>query len=85
MSYENYLDIEKLSARSGLSLATLHRLKRAGKIPFFQPAGKGGRILFPPDAIERAGRSATDVPPKVEPAVNSRQHLSGRMPEWMKP
>ena len=42
-----YLTVDELSARTGLSLSSLHRLKKQGRIPFFQPAGKGGRLLFP--------------------------------------
>ena len=48
--------IEELSEHSRLSIATIHRLKRAGKIPFFQPSGKGGRLLFPANAIEAQRR-----------------------------
>jgi predicted DNA-binding transcriptional regulator AlpA len=32
--HKAYLNIDELSRRAGLSLATLWRLKRAGKIPF---------------------------------------------------
>ncbi len=35
-----YLDINELSARTGLSVATLHRLKNNGRIPCYQPSGK---------------------------------------------
>src|SRR5687768_6450886 len=46
--------IHELSRHSRLSVSTLHRLKKAGRLTYFQPAGKGGRLLFPADAIERA-------------------------------
>lgn len=79
-----YLTIDELSRRSGLSASTLHRLKNAGKIPFFQPAGKRGRLLFPADAIEQSARS---VPPRDEqPAVaDARKRLSGPQPKWLQP
>jgi hypothetical protein len=77
-----YLDIDELSARTGMSLATINRLKRVGKIVFYQPAGKGGRVLFPPDAIERAGSSpnGTPEPPAVD---DTKKHLAGPRPAWM--
>jgi hypothetical protein len=49
-----YLSKRQLIARSGLSASTIQRYKDAAKIPFFQPAGAGGKLLFPPDAIELA-------------------------------
>ena len=77
------LTIAELSARSRLSLATIHRLKRDGKIPFFQPAGKGGRLLFPSDAIERAGAFQVDtVPPVSTPVPIEPTRLSGPQPKW---
>ena len=38
------------------------RLKHNGRIPCHQPAGKHGKLLFPPDAIERARRSEPSSP-----------------------
>jgi excisionase family DNA binding protein len=52
----NYVTKKELAARTGLSKSTIQRLKEAGKIPFFQPHGDGGRVLYPHDAIERACR-----------------------------
>jgi predicted DNA-binding transcriptional regulator AlpA len=75
-----YLDIEDLVALSGLSRATIWRLKRAGKIPYFQPSGKNGRVLFPPDAIERMGESAESQSPTNSP---SEEKLPGPSPSWM--
>jgi hypothetical protein len=49
-----YLTREQLSERSGLSASTIHRYKRDGKIPFFQPGGGGAKVLYPPSAIECA-------------------------------
>jgi len=67
-----------------LSIPTLHRLKRQGKLPFFQPAGKGGRLLFPPDAIERC--AAADFSEQITlftPAAKPPRQLSGPRPGWM--
>lgn len=80
----HYLTIDELSRRSGLSTSTLHRLKNAGKIPFFQPAGKCGRLLFPADAIEQSARSLPAL--DTESAVaDPPKRLSGRLPRWMQP
>lgn len=77
-----YLDINELSTRTGLSPATLHRLKDRGRIPYYQPSGKGGRLLFPPDAIERI--SATHEQSRSDSSeTGPRKHLSGRCPAWM--
>jgi len=75
-----YLTVAELSRRSGLSLATLHRLKAAGKIPFYQPGGKGARLLFPPDAIERAAHAGES---QHSTTTNVPQHLAGPRPGWM--
>lgn len=81
----SYLDIDELIVRAGLSRATIWRLKRAGKIPFFQPGGKGGRVKFPEDAIEPAGRCETpsSVPDDAESVSSER--LPGPRPQWMSP
>jgi excisionase family DNA binding protein len=81
-----YLTVEELSRRSGLSTSTLHRLKKADKIPFFQPAGKGGRLLFPADAIEQAARLDQPESEYQRPsAAESPKRLSGQLPKWMQP
>jgi excisionase family DNA binding protein len=79
-----YLNIDELSTQTGLSTATIHRLKNQGKIPFYQPAGKRGRLLFPADAIERAAHAA-EQPLPAPPTVEDRPHLSGPPPAWMRP
>jgi excisionase family DNA binding protein len=68
--------IADLSATSGLSVSTIRRLAREGRIPFVQPSGKGGKLLFPPDAIERSSLAA---------CLNSHSsaRLAGPPPSWM--
>jgi predicted DNA-binding transcriptional regulator AlpA len=81
---QTYLDIHALSAQTGLSTSTIHRLKKQGRIPFFQPAGKGGKVLFSPDVIEQ--NSSLSVSPKPPEAKLAPQHhrLSGPTPAWMR-
>jgi len=76
------LTVQEFIAKSRLSAATIHRLKDQGKIPYFQPAGKGGRLLFPADAIEQA---ASEAAKPSSPPDENRPHLSGPPPTWMRP
>jgi hypothetical protein len=77
------LTIEELSLKYQVSVATIHRLKRAGRIPYFQPSGKGGALRFPADALERAG-CANRIAPAVPSEAESPRRLSGSTPTWMK-
>jgi hypothetical protein len=92
-----YLTKHQLVARSGLSASTVQRYKDAGKIPFFQPGGPGGKLLFPPDAIEAARRQslteqialpADTTSASAEHArrtageTQGRHELRGRRPRW---
>jgi excisionase family DNA binding protein len=87
-SAKTFLTREELSARTGLSVSTIHRLKRAHLIPFYQPGGKGSRVLFPPNAIEVANRANPDDISTVsqeatvpsEPVLPKR--LPGPRPRW---
>lgn len=78
------LTIKELSVLCRLSLPTLHRLKRDGKIPFYQPAGKGGRLLFPSDAIERATKAVGLPAAHPSGSQEAPPHLSGPVPSWLK-
>jgi hypothetical protein len=60
-----YLSPAEFSRRSGLSLATVHRYLKGGKIPFRQPGGPCTRILIPVDALESASAGAIDAGPDL--------------------
>ena len=77
------LTLSEFSAHSRLSPATIHRLKDAGKIPFIQPAGKGGKLLFPINAIELMATPQLDRP-SVPAAASGGDgvRLSGPRPKW---
>jgi len=81
------VNIDELGRRSGLSISTLHRLRKAGKIPSFQPGGKGARVLFPADAIEQStGMTSSGGAAQVaDVEANSPERLSGPRPSWMRP
>ena len=79
-----FLTVSELSARSGLSSSTIHRLKATGKIPYYQPAGRGGTVLFPPDAIERTVAEAPTPTSQPSAPVDAQpRRLSGPRPAWM--
>ena len=80
---KRYLDVDELANRSGLSPATIWRLKAAGKIPFYQPAGKGGRVTFPLDALERTGQTETPTIPRETADRAPPEKLPGPRPQWM--
>jgi excisionase family DNA binding protein len=75
MAEKTLISITELSYTNGLSISTIRRLVRRGQIPFVQPSGKGGKLLFPPDAVERSGLAAN--------ASVSPGRLAGRPPSWM--
>ena len=78
LSEPHWLTISELSAQSRLSVSQLRRLAKAGRIPFLQPGGPGGKLLFPPDALLKA-----NDPPQESAGVSVRpQH--GRRPNWLK-
>ena len=78
------LTIQELSRRSRLSIATIHRLKKAERIPYFQPSGKGGRLLFPVDAIERSGDRKFRAAETGQNDTPGDQRLPGPRPAWMR-
>lgn len=75
---KHYVTKHELAARTGLSAATIQRLKDQGRIPFFQPAGKGGKLLFPPDAVERALSAVSES----SIAPTGTKPLAGPAPRW---
>lgn len=79
--HSSYLTIHELSAKTKFSVSQLRRLARQGRIPCFQPGGKGGKLLFPPDAIEQY--LADDPHLDGDSAPKSTKPLSGRLPAWM--
>lgn len=74
-----YLHINELSQITGFSITQIRRLVAAKKIPFFQPGGKGGKLLFPENAIECCLTDSV-----TPPADETDKPLPGRRPKWMK-
>lgn len=79
------LTLQEFSDLSRLSPATIHRLKRLGKIPFFQPSGPRGKLLFPTDAVEQAAQAiGGQTSPALSDAAKVKAYLSGPRPAWMR-
>lgn len=75
-SRHTLLTIQELSNRSGVPVVTLRRWVRQGRIPYLQPAGHGGRLLFQPDALGRSQVQSTAQQTSATPP------LSGPQPKW---
>lgn len=78
---QRYLTIQELARQSTLSVSTLRRLFRKGKIEGFQPGGPRSRILFPVDAIERMHTPNLEKPANPIPASPTVQR--GPRPKWL--
>jgi excisionase family DNA binding protein len=76
-----YLDIDELAQRTGLPVSTLWRLKHRGRIPFFQPGGKGARVKFPANALELAAAEVQQTTRDAEVPPSTEQ-LPGPRPKW---
>ncbi|MGZ0173050.1 MAG: hypothetical protein ACKVHE_26235 [Planctomycetales bacterium] len=74
---EQLLTIKEFSQQSRYSVTQIRRLVNAGRIPFLQPGGRGGRLLFQPGALLSAQEPHEPLcaEPKVRP-------MSGRKPKW---
>lgn len=84
------LSYEEVSARTGLSLSTLRRRVKEGKLPFIQPGGRRTRIVFPLDVIERLLQAAdTSSSPKhavqqpISVPVRKVTVSRGPRPKWL--
>jgi len=77
------LTLKEFSKAVRLSSSTVHRLKDAGKLPFHQPGGKGGKLLFPVNAIALVTAPSTPMPnvSAVDRQVGG-ERLSGPLPKW---
>jgi hypothetical protein len=51
MTLSKHVSPQEFSDQSGLSIASVRRYLRGGKLPFVQPGGPRGRVLIPADAL----------------------------------
>lgn len=82
---EQWISPREAARRLGVSEPTLRRYLRSGHIPFYQPAGKKGRILIPLSRLKAdAGPDASEpLPSDVKPQSRSAAGLAGPSPQWM--
>lgn len=73
------LTISELSTQSRLSVSQLRRLVKAGRIPFLQPGGPRGKLLFPSDALLKNAE-----PSKQASSTLPVRPKSGMKPKWKK-
>jgi hypothetical protein len=88
---KRFLSPREFSVLSGLSLATVHRYIKDGKLPYRQPAGRRGRIIIPADALAAAPTADAPVRQERAPDPASQPHphttahsppLPGPRPRW---
>jgi hypothetical protein len=88
--WRQFLSPQEFSRASGLSLATVHRYLKNGRLPFRQPAGARGRILIPVAALA-AAVAGSEQPRPVAPTSESytlahppigSTRLPGPRPRW---
>jgi excisionase family DNA binding protein len=78
---QKLLTIREFSAMSGLSVATIRRRVQDGSINAVQLGGKGKKLLFPRDVLERLAETFSPGEQNGSPRPGCR--LSGRRPSWM--
>lgn len=84
MPSPEFLSPEQFSILSSLSIATVRRYVRAGKLPHIQLAGPRGRILIPSNALVSPALTlaeAEGLPPNGSTTVDgSRERVPPRRP-----
>ena len=81
-----YLTIGELSAATTLSVSTIRRLVRSGKLTAVQPGGPRHRMVFPQSAVDQLpGGGLAPVPgPAVSTRSEQSPHTRGPKPRWTK-
>lgn len=92
MSTQSFYSPQEFATLTGLSIATVHRYRKAGKLPFLQPGGPGGRILIPANALDQfihavkveASPGASTEPAPNTGSVSKVAPRSGPTPRWLR-
>jgi len=91
-AYQSPLEFARLN---GLSIATVRRYLKSGRLPKAQPGGRGCRVLIPSDAIDVIKTSDSpvadevivsptiDTNPESETPIETPSQPPGRSPKWM--
>ena len=86
-----FLSPKEFAPRHDLSISTVRRYVKDGRIPADQPGGRRHRILIPIDALTQSGKASktpsdatTDAASREKPSVPREIHKrSGPMPKWL--
>lgn len=84
----DYISPQEYCERTGLSIATVHRYLKAGRVPHAQPGGPRGRILIPTEALDlgqvgspaRTGQNTAADP--RGPHASGTTGRPGPVPAW---
>lgn len=81
-----YVSPQEFAELSGLSLSTVHRYLKSGRIEFVQPGGPRSRILISRHALQKKTPEADKggTPGDSTSADTDKQPVSGPRPRWMK-
>ena len=74
---EKKVDAKALADLFGCSISTIYRLSKSGRIPSYQPGGKGHMVRFSPKSLD------TLKPECFENNSNAEDKISGPKPKWM--
>lgn len=85
-----YVSPREFVAQSGVSLPTVRRYLRNGRLPFIQPGGPHCRVLIPRSALKRFGTviavtstsEANQSPSVAAPPSVRRKPLPGPNAKW---
>jgi excisionase family DNA binding protein len=81
MDEREYLKLDEFQKLCGLSLVTIRRYIKSGKLESVQAAGRGHRILIPRDALDKL-RAVPKPPPDPAEGPSRSATLSGPKPRW---
>lgn len=85
LSDPEFLSPEEFAQFSGLSVPTIHRYLKSGRLPYIQPGGFRCRILIPQNALILSGKSTSENSPPAPPcAKQSQPKAPGPQPAWKK-
>lgn len=80
---QNFLTIEELSDRLPLSISTIRRRIRDGKIPSIQLAGRRSKHLIPARFVDDLTRQLTTSRSRNSQSDQSKSSIPGPKPRWM--
>ncbi|MCH9656147.1 MAG: helix-turn-helix domain-containing protein [Planctomycetes bacterium] len=80
-----FLSPEEFAQLSGLSVPTIHRYLKSGRLPFNQPGGHRCRILIHKNALISSGKTpSVNSLPEPSCTKQSQTKVSGPEPAWKK-